>query len=171
MNKIIVADVVRYSSEIREIFIEYLNWGAEILNRDYGTNFSVPEILEDDMATLYKFAPPQGRLILSLEDDYPSGIACLKHLTGNIGEIKRMYVRPIFRGKGIGRSLLQRLIEEAQTIGYEKLKLDSARFMAEAHSLYQSMGFVEIDPYEGSEIPKPYQKHWKFMEKTLKIIV
>ena len=79
-----------------------------------------------------------------------------------------MYVRPLFRGKGIGRNLLQRVIEEAQLISYEKLKLDSARFMVEAHSLYQSMGFVEIEPYEGSEIPKQYQIHWKFMEKTLK---
>ncbi len=168
MNKIIIADIDKNSDEIKEIFREYLDWAAGILNRDYGTNFSVSEILEDNMATLEKFSPPQGRLIISLDDDYLSGIACLKHLTGNIGEIKRMYVRPLFRGKGIGRNLLQRVIEEAQLIRYEKLKLDSARFMVEAHSLYQSMGFVEIEPYEGSEIPKQYQIHWKFMEKTLK---
>ena len=167
MNKIIAADVVIYSSEIRELFKEYLDWAAGILNRDYGTNFSVADILDDNMANLDIFSPPQGRLLLSLDDDYPAGIACLKHLTGNIGEVKRMYVRPLFRGRGIGRKLIELLIHEAQLFGYEKLRLDSARFMAEAHSLYQSVGFVEIEPYEGSEIPQPFQVHWKFMEKNL----
>ena len=95
------------------------------------------------------------------------GIACLKALTDSIGEVKRMYVRPEARGQELGRELLTRLLEEARQIGYERVRLDSARFMTDAHKLYRSAGFHEIEAYEGSEIPKEFQNHWIFMEMEL----
>ena len=91
----------------------------------------------------------------------------MKKLREDIGEIKRMYVRPQFRGKGLGRALLETLITEAKEVGYPVVRLDSARFMNEAHALYRSAGFSEIDPYPESEIPPEYQKHWVFMERQL----
>lgn len=111
--------------------------------------------------------PPKGKLLLSFQSGGPAGVACLKNLSGETGEIKRMYVRPQFRGKGIGKALVQKLVDEAQTIGYRCIRFDSARFMTEAHHLYRSMGFVEIEPYEGSEIQKEVQSYWIFMEKQL----
>jgi GNAT superfamily N-acetyltransferase len=78
-----------------------------------------------------------------------------------------MYVRPEFRGKGIGRALLEALIAEAQEIGYPTVRLDSTRFMEVAHSLYRSVGFHEIEPYTESEIPPEFQQYWVFMEKQL----
>lgn len=78
-----------------------------------------------------------------------------------------MYVRPEFRGKGVGRALLDRLITEAREVGYQRMRLDSARFMHVAHTLYRSMGFQDIPAYEGSEVPREFQAHWLFMEKTL----
>lgn len=80
-----------------------------------------------------------------------------------------MYVRPEARKRGPGRALLKQLLEEAHQIGYERIRLDSARFMKGAHQLYQSAGFYEIEAYEGSEIPKEFQDHWIFMERELPV--
>jgi GNAT superfamily N-acetyltransferase len=78
-----------------------------------------------------------------------------------------MYVRPEARQRGLGRALLNRLVEEAGQIGYERLRLDSARFMKAAHQLYGTIGFREIEAYPGSEIPQEFQTHWIFMEMEL----
>jgi GNAT superfamily N-acetyltransferase len=78
-----------------------------------------------------------------------------------------MYVRPHARNSGLGRALLNRLLEEARQVGYKRVRLDSARFMTSAHELYRSAGFHEIEAYEGSEIPQEFQNHWIFMEKLL----
>jgi GNAT superfamily N-acetyltransferase len=95
------------------------------------------------------------------------GLACTKRIREDIGEIKRMYVRPEFRRRGIGRALLEVLIAEAREIRYPRMRLDSARFMAEAHSLYRSVGFQEIEPYPESEIPEEFRQYWIFMELRL----
>jgi GNAT superfamily N-acetyltransferase len=91
----------------------------------------------------------------------------MKRIREDIGEIERMYVRPEFRRRGIGRALLEVLIAEAREIGYPRMRLDSARFMAEAHSLYRSVGFQEIEPYPESEIPEEFRQYWIFMELRL----
>ncbi len=63
--------------------------------------------------------------------------------------------------------LLEKLLSEAKEVGYSEVRLDSARFMHAAHSLYRSAGFQEIDPYPESEIPPEFQEHWIFMEMIL----
>jgi GNAT superfamily N-acetyltransferase len=91
----------------------------------------------------------------------------MKRIREDVGAIKRMYVRPEFRGKGIGRVLVEALLAEAQQIGYPTVRLDSVLFMKAAHSLYRSAGFKEIEPYPESEIPTQFRSHWVFMEKHL----
>jgi GNAT superfamily N-acetyltransferase len=91
----------------------------------------------------------------------------MRRIRPDMGEIKRMYIRPEFRGMGIGRALLEGLIAEAREIGYPRVLPDSTRFMKEAHSLYRSVGFEEIGPYPESEIPAEYQSHWILMELKL----
>jgi GNAT superfamily N-acetyltransferase len=154
-------------SQVRELFWEYLQWANERLNKEFGVNFDIETMLERDMAELKIFLPPHGRLLLATEKSQAAGIACMKRIREDVGEIKRMYVRPEFRSKGIGRVLLEALIAEAQQIGYPTVRLDSARFMKAAHSLYRSAGFQEIEPYPESEIPPEFQRHWVFMEKQL----
>lgn len=165
MAQIIIADKAQHTATIHDLFLEYLNWGTSRVNQEFGLGFSAEDTIEQDMVSLDKFMPPKGRLLLAFVEDSPVGVACLKELTRNTGEVKRMYVRPVFRGRGVGRALLQKLIDEAIGIGYTCLRLDSARFMTEAHHLYRAMGFSEIEPYEGSEIPKEFRSHWVFMEK------
>lgn len=153
---------------VRELFQEYLEWAKMRLRDEFGIGFyDVETKLEQDMAKLEMFAPPAGRLFLVRTDDQIAGLACMRKISAEIAEIKRMYVRPAFRGRGIGRDLLERLLVAAKRMGYPRMRLDSARFMKEAHSLYRSAGFEEIEPYPESEIPEEYQAHWIFMEKHL----
>ena len=154
-------------SEVRELFWEYLQWANGRVNEEFGVNFDIETMLEDDMKELDIYFPPDGRLVLVSEEGKSAGLGCLKKLRNSMGEIKRMYVRPEFRGRGLGRGILEALLSEARDIGYSKVRLDSARFMEAAHSLYRSSGFQEIEPYDESEIPPEFREHWIFMEETL----
>jgi GNAT superfamily N-acetyltransferase len=165
--EIIIADRDQHAPQIRELFWEYLHWANVRVNEEFNIRFDIDTLLEEDMKSLGIFMPPDGRLLLGYTHGHPAGIACLKKLTHGIGEIKRMYVRPESRKQGFGRALITRLIEDAQQIGYQRIRLDSARFMKEAHQLYQSIGFKEVEAYEGSEIPIEFQNNWIFMEKQL----
>jgi GNAT superfamily N-acetyltransferase len=167
MTSIHQAETAEDQSKVRELFWEYLQWANERLNEEFGIDFDIEPMLERDMAKLEIFLPPHGRLLLATEESQSAGIACMKRIREDMGEIKRMYVRPEFRGKGVGRVLLEALIAEAQQMGYPIVRLDSARSMKAAHSLYRSAGFQEIAPYPESEIAPEYQRHWVFMEKQL----
>jgi GNAT superfamily N-acetyltransferase len=167
MDRIIIADKTQHAAWIPDLFLEYLQWGVSRINQEYGLEFSAEDTIEQDMVSLDKYMPPKGRLLLATADGSPVGTACLKELTKPTGEIKRMYVKPEFRSRGIGRALAQKLIDEAIEAGYTCLRLDSARFMTDAHRLYRSIGFSEIEPYEGSEIPPEFSSIWVYMEQDL----
>jgi ribosomal protein S18 acetylase RimI-like enzyme len=153
---------------VRQLFWEYLQWANTKINEEFGFSFDIETMLEEDMQNLDKFYPPEGRLLLAETDHQVAGIACLRKIKKDLCEVKRMYVRDVFRGMGIGRMLLEKLIEAAQESGYPCVRLDSARFMYAAHSLYRSSGFQEINPYPESEIPEEFQPNWIFMERKLK---
>lgn len=169
MTRIYQAQTDQDRLYVRELFWEYLQWANGRVNEVFGVTFDIEAMLEGDIAQLEIFYPPDGRLLLVTEESWPAGIACLKRIGEDVGEIKRMYVRPEFRGRGIGRALLAELLTQAAEIGYPSVRLDSARFMQAAHALYRSAGFCEIEPYPESEIPLEFQKHWIFMEKSLQV--
>lgn len=94
------------------------------------------------------YAPPAGRLLLARREAELGGCVALHALDGGICEMKRLYVRPPFRGHGLGRVLAERAIAEARAIGYTHMRLDTvAATMADAVALYRKLGFVEIKPY------------------------
>ncbi len=105
--------------------------------------------------------------MLAKEGDKAMGVACMKKIREGTCEIKRIYVHPGYRGEKIGQKLLNQLIQSAREIGYSKILLDSARFMKEAHSLYRSAGFKEIDIYSETEMTEDFQEHMVFMELNL----
>jgi len=155
------------TAQVRAMFWEYLHWANSRLNEEYGIAFDIEAMVHKTMSELQTYSPPAGRLLLAKDGNRVVGIACMRRIGGDIGEIKRMYVQGAFRGQGIGRELLQKLLEEAREMGYSTIRLDSARFMEQAHSLYRSAGFREIEPYAASEIPAEFHRHWVFMELDL----
>ena len=167
MSHIYQAETDEDRSWVRKLFWQYLEWANGRVNEEFGVDFDIKTMLEDDMAELEIFSPPDGRVLLAIDESRAAGIGCLRRILEDVGEIKRMYVRPQFRGKGIGRAILAALLDEAREAGYPKVRLDSARFMKAAHSLYRSAGFREIEPYPESEIPLDFQENWIFMEKQL----
>jgi GNAT superfamily N-acetyltransferase len=151
---------------VERLWLEYLSWGNDELERRYGFRLPVREAIERDLATVEKFQPPTGRLVLALSGGHACGIGCLRRIGAETAEIKRMFVQPEFRGAGAGRAVLAALIAAAESAGYTCLRLDSIDFMTAAHALYRSCGFVDIGPYPESEIPIEYWPHWVFMERT-----
>ena len=135
---------------------EYLEGLNERVQRDYGIEFDVEAMLVSDLSDADKFFPPGGRFYLAQYRGDTAGVGCLKKLEDGVGEIQRMYVPPNFRGKGVGRAMLNHLIEDARLIGYRRLKLKSLKFLEVAHSLYRSVEFREIDPYTDNSM-KSYQ--------------
>lgn len=156
--------------DVRLLFWEYLQWANSRLNEEYGIHFDIATMLEQDMLELDKYSPPGGCLMLAKYEGQLAGLACMRKIREDSGEIKRMYVRPAFRKKGIGKELVKAVIKQARTNGYSRVRLDSARFMKGAHALYRSFGFAEIEPYAESEIPPDLHKHWIFMELWLRTL-
>ncbi len=140
---------------------------ARELFRQYGASLSFPlcfQNFDQELASLPgKYAAPAGRLLLAFVDGAAAGCGALRPLDDDTCEMKRLYVRPECKGRGIGRQLAERLIAEAKLIGYRRMRLDTipAEMMA-AKTLYVSLGFQEIAPYYNS--PQPGTS---FMELTL----
>ncbi|MCH9025397.1 MAG: GNAT family N-acetyltransferase, partial [candidate division Zixibacteria bacterium] len=103
-----------------------------------------------------KYAAPDGRLLLALYEEKIAGCVALWKVNDQVCEMKRLWVRPEFRGKKIGRQLAEFVIEQARLIGYAKMKLDTIDTMTEAIKLYDSLGFqsttaYRYNPVEGAE--------------------
>jgi GNAT superfamily N-acetyltransferase len=95
-----------------------------------------------------KYAPPEGRLLLADYEGQVAGCVALRKFEDGICEMKRLYLRPAFRGKGLGRVLAQKIIAEAREIGYLRMRLDTVQpIMNDAIAMYRRLGFVEIPAY------------------------
>jgi GNAT superfamily N-acetyltransferase len=101
-----------------------------------------------------EYAPPDGRLLLAIDGDQPVGCVAVRNLGDGICELKRLYVRPEHRGKGLGRKLADVIVAEARAIGYKTMRLDSLTSLKEAAGLYQSLGFTEIPAYRYNPLPE-----------------
>jgi putative acetyltransferase len=139
----------------RALFLEYAgSLGFSLGYQDF----------ESELAALPgKYAPPRGRLLLGRIGVEIAGVVALRPLVSDVCEMKRLYVRPAFRGKHLGEALIDRVVAEAAAIGYRRLRLDTITDrMQSAIALYRARGFVEIPAYYDSPIPGTL-----YLEKTL----
>lgn len=93
------------------------------------------------------YAPPRGALFVATEGNRYLAMIALRPMEETIGEMKRLYVRPEARGRGLARRLIDTLCEEARRLGYSELRLDTLPMMGDAQALYEACGFVDIEPY------------------------
>ena len=123
----------------RDLFIEYAN------SLDIDLCF---QNFDKELAELPgDYSVPAGRLLLVEHEGKIAGCVALRKIDDKICEMKRLYVKPGFRGLKIGKTLAEKIIEEARTIGYKKMRLDTLPQMREAINMYKSLGFEEIEPY------------------------
>jgi putative acetyltransferase len=144
--KIFQVDCTEHITQVRELFLEYAqSLGFSLCFQNF----------DKELATLPgNYAPPQGRLLLAECDSRLAGCAALRPLEHRICEMKRLYVRPQFRGRRLGGALAERIIMEARQIGYRQMRLDTVEpVMKDAVAMYRKMGFQEIAPYRENPIP------------------
>jgi len=144
LHDLILATLPEHTEQARSLFLEY---GVSL-----GFSLCFQSFDEEVKNLPGAYGPPSGILLLARYAGHAAGCVALRKLEDSVCEMKRLYVRPADRGRGLGRILVERLIAEARALGYERMRLDTvASAMPDAIALYRRMGFVEIAPY--SSIP------------------
>jgi putative acetyltransferase len=130
---------------------------VEALFREYVTSLAEDisfQNVDDELAGLPgKYARPGGVVLIAWEDGVPAGAVAYRMFEPGVCEMKRLYVRPAFRGRGIARELANELIDDARRRGYRTMLLDTLASMGGARALYRDLGFVPIAPYYDNPLP------------------
>jgi ribosomal protein S18 acetylase RimI-like enzyme len=143
--QLIQAKSLEEIEQIRKLFEEYVAWlGINLCFQNFDKE--VAELPGD-------YAPPSGRLTLATESDEVAGCVALRRIGEDVCELKRLYVRPQFRGRGLGRTLTENVIDEARSIGYKRMRLDTLPGkMDQAIKMYRRLGFKNIEPYYNNPV-------------------
>lgn len=138
-------------ADVQTLLARYEAAVAERAQREYGLVLAELRPGADLLTEIESVLIPPNVLYVAEVHGRTIGTGALKHLADGIGEVKRMYVDPAARGRGVGRSLLSALVDDAIAAGLTRLRLETVPWLVEAHALYESAGFVDRDDYDGRE--------------------
>jgi len=148
--RILAADDAETLDRVRDL----LRWYAEEFDEPHGENFRYQRFAEEIIGLPGRYAGPSGALLLGMVDGRPAGCVALRDLGDGVCEMKRLYVAPPFRRLGLGRALLEAVLDRAEAFGHRRMVLDTIPEMAVALGMYRSLGFTDIAPYWESPDPR-----------------
>ena len=139
-------------SELIPLYEEY---GVMLLETDpvFARSLAQQNYDEEILHLEEKYAPPKGQIYLVFVDGELAGCVGMKPSDDSHAELKRLYVRPAFRGRNLGETLTRRIMDDARKAGYRYLRLDTLPGLKSALKLYRRLGFREIDPYYDCLVP------------------
>ena len=143
--RIIQAQTAAELDAVRELFDEYQGGlGVDLCFQGFA----------EELANLPgRYAPPGGRLLLALDGTHAAGCVALRALEEGICEMKRLFVRPAYRGQGLGCRLAMQIVNEAPALGYRLMRLDTLDILESAMRMYAAMGFQRRAPYYANPLP------------------
>lgn len=140
-----VAEGAQDMARVRSLFEEYA--------RSLGFDLSFQDFDRELAGLPGEYAPPGGCVLVAEDADEVTGCVALRPLAHGVCEMKRLYVRPAYRGRALGRTLAEDVIEQAKQRGYQAMRLDTVPGMTDAITLYRKLGFQPIPPYRPNPIP------------------
>ena len=173
MEKFVQFDPIKHKQEFIDLNLEHLGWIVSEMLKQYQmdivsiTGFTVKEYVQMNYLSFINIYKDKGIMYIIEIKDEAIGMGGIRKIDDDICEIKRMYIRPEFRGSGLGRKLIQKLIGQAKSFGYSIIRLETQIFMNTAHHIYRSHGFKERDVYPGFEGLEQMLPYSLFMEKEL----
>jgi GNAT superfamily N-acetyltransferase len=173
MVEFVSFDLNVHREEYRQLNIELLTWIGNQFRENYQLDAvsligqTIPEYVDDRLEDLTNLKPPTGIIYLLVVEGNIAGMGAIRKLSGAIGEIKRMYIRLLYRGKGYGKKMLNKLLEAGREFGYSLFLLETSKFMTAAQHIYKSAGFIERDEYPEIETPPILRPYQLFMEKKV----
>lgn len=135
---------------------EYLDW--------IGLDLAFQEIDAELAGLPGDYAPPRGALFVAADGDLLVAMIGLRPLDTDVCEMKRLFVRPEARGRGLAKQLIAHVLDEARRLNYVEIRLDTLPMMGDAQALYVSLGFADIAPYYDTPIAGT-----RFMAKRLSV--
>lgn len=162
-----------HRSIVLELAEDYYNWMACELKKNYDIDVhsvigaTLREYVEIEVDEFVSSMSKGGVFYLIQVEDKIVGMGALRKLKEGIGEIKRMYIKPEYQGKGLGKKMLQLLLNRSMEYGFSAIYLETGSFMTTAQHLYRSAGFYNREEYPETEVPQQLRHVWLFMEKRL----
>jgi len=148
--------------QVRSLFMEYFAWVDTTLGVDM-----TYQGVDQELNTLPgAYSAPEGCLLLAQVDGQATGCVALRPRGPGVCELKRIYVRPVYQGQGLGRALCQRVIQEGKDKGYSLMRLDTEKTLSAAQYVYRACGFQDAPPYY--PVPPGIFERTVFMELPLR---